>query len=435
MQAQITATKVKTLVLDAGPLLSLTPLKGLAERYVTVPQVLEELRDKKAREHLDNLTLTAGVNIEVRSPDIAAISKVTLFAKKTGDYAVLSATDLCVLALTYTFDEEAKASQHKESKSESISTANKDVEAIETTTDMLEASLLASDRTAVSESTAEVDLPEPAELSSSESEDSAHVFDDPSDEDDGEGEWITPNNVALHKSRALELLPEGEASQPTRHGQKPPKKKPNEDTQVAAGCITADFAMQNVLLQMGLNLIGVEGKRIRRLKTWVLRCHACYKICKDPSKKFCPSCGNPTLLRTSVTVTAGTPGEEPTLQVHLKKNFQYRNRGTKYSIPAPKPGSSKSGPGSGLILREDQIEWVRAERRAEGRRQKEEKKMVNAISTSTGTGVKLPWMDPDWMPEMFTVGAGGKGRTSGKGDMPTIGHGRKNPNERRRQKK
>jgi RNA-binding protein NOB1 len=45
------------------------------------------------------------------------------------------------------------------------------------------------------------------------------------------------------------------------------------------------------------------------------------------------------------------------------------------------------------------------------------------------------WMDPDWIPEIMSVGAGGKGRsTKGKGDMPTIGYGRKNPNERRRRK-
>ena len=159
------------------------------------------------------------------------------------------------------------------------------------------------------------------------------------------------------------------------------------------------------------------------------------RICKDPSKRFCPSCGGPTLLRTAVTISAPiTPGGEATMQVHLKKNFQWRNRGTKYSIPAPKPGTSKTGSGDGLILREDQTEWIKAEKRAENRRLKEEKKLINAIGTSTGTGVKLDWMDPDWMPEMLTVGAGGKGRSTGKGDLPTIGYGRKNPNERRRRK-
>ena len=46
--------------------------------------------------------------------------------------------------------------------------------------------------------------------------------------------------------------------------------------------MTADFAMQNVLLQMGLGLVGVEGKRIERVKSWVLRCHACFKYASLP---------------------------------------------------------------------------------------------------------------------------------------------------------
>jgi RNA-binding protein NOB1 len=89
-------------------------------------------------------------------------------------------------------------------------------------------------------------------------------YDDPSDSDDGEGEWITPSNVAIHKSRALNLLPGNELG-----GER--------DQFIGSGCMTADFAMQNVLLQMGLNLVGLEGKRIEKVKNWVLRCHACFK--------------------------------------------------------------------------------------------------------------------------------------------------------------
>jgi RNA-binding protein NOB1 len=92
------------------------------------------------------------------------------------------------------------------------------------------------------------------------------LYDDPDDEDDGEGEWITPSNVAVHKSRALDLLPAASNS-----------KKTAPVKQLGAACMTADFAMQNVILQMGLKLVGVEGKRIERVKTWVLRCHACFK--------------------------------------------------------------------------------------------------------------------------------------------------------------
>lgn len=69
-----TAPHCKNLVLDAGPLLSLSPLRGLAATYLTVPQVLDELKDSRAREHFERLGLSAGVKIEVRSPDSASLS-------------------------------------------------------------------------------------------------------------------------------------------------------------------------------------------------------------------------------------------------------------------------------------------------------------------------------------------------------------------------
>ena len=113
------------------------------------------------------------------------------------------------------------------------------------------------------------------------------VFDDPSDEDDGEGDWITPDNVDMYKSRALDLFPSEDSSDPfttvskkkgksrRKNGSMTTPAGPKE--QLGVGCMTADFAMQNVLLQMNLNLVGLEGKKIEKVKTWVLRCHACFK--------------------------------------------------------------------------------------------------------------------------------------------------------------
>lgn len=97
-------------------------------------------------------------------------------------------------------------------------------------------------------------------------DESQPLYDDPSESDDGEGEWITPSNVSLHKSRALELLPSASGS-----------RRGKQET-IPVACMTADFAMQNVLLQMGLGLVGVEGRKIERVKSWVLRCHACFKF-------------------------------------------------------------------------------------------------------------------------------------------------------------
>jgi len=120
MAASTTKPACKHLVLDAGPLLSLSPLRGLAETYYTVPQVLEELKDKRAREHFERLGLSAGVRIEVKGPDAASLAHVIQFAKKTGDYAVLSHADLCVLALTYGLDEREKEAAKSSNSTEQV---------------------------------------------------------------------------------------------------------------------------------------------------------------------------------------------------------------------------------------------------------------------------------------------------------------------------
>jgi len=44
----------------------------------------------------------------------------------------------------------------------------------------------------------------------------------------------------------------------------------------------------------------------------------------DMSKKFCPQCGHDTLIRTSVSID-----KYGNKVYHLKKNFNYRLRGTK----------------------------------------------------------------------------------------------------------
>ena len=106
----------------------------------------------------------------------------------------------------------------------------------------------------------ETDLPEPENPLPTPPE-TPPLYDDPSDDDDGEGEWITPTNVSLHKSKALQLLP----------------AQGGTNEKVVTGCMTTDFAMQNVLMHMGLSLVDVDGKKIDKVKTWVLRCHACFK--------------------------------------------------------------------------------------------------------------------------------------------------------------
>ncbi|KAG8218556.1 Nin one binding Zn-ribbon like-domain-containing protein [Butyriboletus roseoflavus] len=458
--------RCKNLVLDSGPLLSLSPLRGLADTYLTVPQVLDELKDKRAREHFEQLGLSTGVRVSIRNADPGSLAQVIQLAKKTGDYAVLSHADICVLALTHTLQLEENALLEKQ-KQEIHSNNTGDGEVVQSAAEIASAgdtqdipaashpdlepinlSQSPSGPQAVegeyiddlSRATADLSIEnEPHNLETrpsgpggdfaAKSTPQASLYDDPSTEEDedGSGEWITPDNVALHKSRALQLLPSSDGDLKKR------RRGVDEET-VLAGCMTADFAMQNVLLQMGLTLVGTEGKRIQKVKTWVLRCHACFKICKDNSKQFCPSCGNPTLMRASVTLSSpNAAADARVMEVHLKKNFQYKLRGTKYSIPAPRPGSAKTGPGEGLILREDQLEYMRAKKRADGKRERDDQRMLKGLIDRGGEGGVAvgSWSDPDWIPDILG-GSTSKGRSGGRDGMPQIGYGRRNPNERRK---
>ena len=61
--------------------------------------------------------------------------------------------------------------------------------------------------------------------------------------------------------------------------------------------VTADFAMQNVLLQIGIQVVGTGGRMVRGVKTFVLKCHSCFKMCMDSTREFCPHCGNHTMMK------------------------------------------------------------------------------------------------------------------------------------------
>jgi RNA-binding protein NOB1 len=222
-------------------------------------------------------------------------SIVVAYAKRTGDYAVLSQTDLSVIALTCQYELEVNGDKNvrsqpgerkgpapvqnqskakgkgkeKEKKQEQVAatpltdaTSAVTEDPKETQEDIEEdSSSEEGDVDRVDEITAaveQVDLdptPPPADIPSL--HDEKHE-----DEDSDGGDWINPSNVSKHRSKDLGLVPTGAG-----HDQAP----------LAAACMTGDYAVQNVLLSMGLGLVGEQGKRISKVKSWVLRCHACFK--------------------------------------------------------------------------------------------------------------------------------------------------------------
>eukprot|EP00088_Acartia_fossae_P032316 TRINITY_DN3309_c0_g1_i3.p1 TRINITY_DN3309_c0_g1~~TRINITY_DN3309_c0_g1_i3.p1 ORF type:complete len:544 (-),score=139.32 TRINITY_DN3309_c0_g1_i3:445-2076(-) len=138
------------------------------------------------------------------------------------------------------------------------------------------------------------------------------------DDDDDDG-WITPSNIKEKKN-----LMSGETA---------------EEKRVDVACITTDFAMQNVLKQIGLNILGTNGMIIRETKTWILRCYACFRTTPLLDKKFCPKCGNKTLKRVSVTLNA-----DGSQDIHISTRRPLTSRGKKFSLPAPVGGKHGTNP-------------------------------------------------------------------------------------------
>merc|ERR1712226_1506438 len=103
-------------------------------------------------------------------------------------------------------------------------------------------------------------------------------------------------------------------------------------------CTTTDFAMQNVILQMNLELLSVDGIMIRKLKSWVSRCQACFQVYtggKNNSERlFCSRCGSSVLSRVAATVDS----KKGSIELHLSRNYRNMFRGTKYKLPKPGNG-------------------------------------------------------------------------------------------------
>jgi RNA-binding protein NOB1 len=213
---------------------------------------------------------------------------------------------------------------------------------------------------------------------------------------DTEG-WITPSNLKKQQAKDLSIagIPE------------------SEPTTMQVATITNDFAMQNVLLRMNLNLLSPNSLlRIRQLKTYILRCHACFDTTRDLSKQFCKRCGGATLTRVACSTSANGG-----FKLHLKKNMQWNTRGDRFSIPKPVAGTAngkaaglrgggKGGWGRELILAEDQKEYV-------------------AAMTGQARRKERDLMDEDWLPGILT---GERGKVGGR---PKVGGGR-NVNSKKR---
>ena len=87
----------KYLVIDSVGFIRSPPLQEFGQNLITLHEVIEEIRDKEAKQRLKALPY----DLQFIDPDTESIKVVSDFAKKTGDFPSLSATDIKVLALAY----------------------------------------------------------------------------------------------------------------------------------------------------------------------------------------------------------------------------------------------------------------------------------------------------------------------------------------------
>lgn len=443
-----TGKPIHSLVLDTGPLIKNDPtvsaLIAQAEQLYILPSVVPEIRDLATRTRVETQLLPF---VTLRAPNPKSVAIIREFARKTGDLGVLSKPDIEVLALGYELECERNGGDWRLRSSPDQKQVNgkppqraaegaQDVKEMETsaateapveameklnveeagkTEDITNTDTPNIEETKVEDTKAEEPQIEEPKIEEPKAEDSVSpentttqesseptediVVEEVEEEDDGdasddEGGWITPSNVKKHQAQNNNTTP-----------------SKNAPRTLQAAVLTSDFAMQNVALRMNLNLITPAFARITQLKTWVLRCHGCFKITKDMEKQFCPSCGQPTLMRTSCSTD-----EKGNFRLHLKKGFQWNNRGNVYSVPKPVHGTphgrlakhagGQNNWGAHLMLAEDQKEYLKA---ADAQRKQKKKDL----------------MDDEFLPGILT------GDRSGGGKLK-VGAGRTVNSRRRR---
>jgi RNA-binding protein NOB1 len=297
------------------------------------------------------------------------------------------------------------------------------------------------------------------------------------EDDDGQG-WITSSeDIKIMKAEGGGRLDPGKTgtiggqdASDTKNANNTTTTDPTTNTNTArqtkkplgppmdqrTACATTDFAMQNVLLQMNLILLSTEGMRIRRLKSWVIRCGACFKIhgadqdFKDETnhfmkRLFCSHCGSGDMMQR---ISASVDGKTGRLKLHFSKRKQGRHhsiRGTKFSLPKPGSGNKYKGD---LLLREDQLlsgAWNQKVKINSGRKyqtSKSQSMFGRDIASSVGCNVNstssATFGGKGWASTGNTSSNGGFGTST---DDIRVGFGaRKNPNaakgrERRGKKK
>ncbi|RLU18449.1 hypothetical protein DMN91_008806 [Ooceraea biroi] len=352
--------------------------QDIGVNILTEQAVVDEITNKRQLRRL----VVLPYDLKVQETFTENIKFVTEFSKKTGDYMSLSATDIKVIALTYQLEKEKVGTEHlkdaptirnvlpttdkpsendpkppsgfymPKNKEKELLNANnniesslKDTEEIDVKENIKENVAQVEDSTINNTSDTEkkqsvLNASDVANTSLEETESDYETADsDIEESNEQERDLLEKFMKCTFDSANLEI--EGNLTNI--------KNQMNleilEEKTATVACLTMDFAMQNVLMQMGLNVVSLDGRIIKQMRTFIFRCYACFKTTSVMTKIFCPHCGNKTLKKVEITLD-----ENGQQQAHINFRRPLSAKGKKFSLPHPKGGKHANNP----ILCEDQ---------------------------------------------------------------------------------
>lgn len=317
---------VEHLVVDSSGFIHNGPIKNIGKNIYTCKEIVDEIKDKQTLERLQFLPY----ELKLLQFDKENLDQVVAFAKLTGDYKQLSLTDLKLIATVLGLEKRYNGDKFIRIEPKTVVVESSKPKLVDDgLVDQLQATL---------ESTA---------LTSQNHSENAMVVDEEDVEEEVvddkkfnalDSEWITLENIADVKNRMANDKGRNATTDANMIGR------------VRVACMTADFSIQNCLLQMGLLAISPkDGLMIKEAKKIALRCHACYKVLYDLTKlkgDFCPKCGNLDTLKR-VTYSIDGNGAKKVI-INFKKPI--RVKGTNKQLPAPRGGKRANNP----ILAPDQ---------------------------------------------------------------------------------
>ncbi|PRQ47381.1 putative ribonuclease Nob1, ribonuclease, PIN domain-containing protein [Rosa chinensis] len=358
-----------------------------ADKFVSVPEVMDEVHDPISRRRL----AVVPFQVQTMEPSPESLNKVIKFARATGDLWTLSDVDVKLIAMTYTLEAQIHGTEHlrdcpppvhaihnskilplkdinmnfiHDSESPSVHSENqeggegshrryfpkkKEIIKIEgeIVSDGIDAFQGQVDDNAgdwmpvVSPSTHRRFLRRKGKRESYEASADNISQQDAEENTSGdllvdqtsaskfcrpvEGEMTEEKNCDEDLSSIVEQTRRDEDS--IRVLQKGKEQNGVEDNDFKAGESTSDngvnFSVEGY--EMGLRLLAPGGMQIHQLHRWILKCHACNTVTAEIGRMFCPKCGNGGTL-SKVAVTVGENG------IILARKPRITLRGTKVSI-------------------------------------------------------------------------------------------------------